>query len=216
LPVKILANERSRIKKLLYWERQLWEAGYLFVAGVDEAGRGPLAGPVVAAAVVFPKEPFIAGITDSKKISAKVREQLASVIKVEALGIGIGIVDEREIDRSNIRQATLFAMQAALDDLPVVPDFVLIDGRDTLPSTRPSRALIKGDRISFSIAAASIIAKVTRDRLMVDYHEEYPKYGFLRNKGYPTREHLQALRRYGPCPIHRRSFRPIRQEKSNQ
>lgn len=206
-------KEQARIFKLLHWERELRDAGYHFIAGVDEAGRGPLAGPVVAAAVIFLQHPFIPKIDDSKKLSVKVRQQLAPMIKDHALGIGIGVVRENKIDRLNIRQASLLAMRLAVEDLPLIPDFVLVDGRDIPDLQSPAQALIKGDQTSFSIAAASIIAKVTRDQMLVEYHEIYPDYGFDRHKGYPTQTHLQALKRYGPCPIHRRSFRPIRVEE---
>jgi ribonuclease HII len=212
LQVATTPSEQTRIEQLLLWERRLWSAGYCLVAGIDEAGRGPLAGPVVAAAVVFFPEPYIPNINDSKRISSKVRNQLALVIKKKALAVGIGIVNEKQIDRINIRQASLLAMQRAVQNLPLIPDYALVDGRDIPVLTSQARALIKGDRVCFSVAAASIIAKVTRDQMMVKYHKIYPEYGFDRHKGYPTPRHLQAIQRYGPCPIHRRSFRPIRQE----
>lgn len=213
LQVSLKINERTRISKLLHWERKLWATGYQFVAGIDEAGRGPLAGPVVAAAVVFSQQPYIPGMDDSKRVSSNVRQELVLAINENALGVGVGSVDEKEIDRTNIRQASLVAMRLAAESLPIIPDFALVDGRDIPELDLEARALIKGDRISFSIAAASIIAKVTRDQMMVEYHKIYPNYGFDRNKGYPTPEHLRALKLHGPCPIHRRSFRPIRQEE---
>jgi ribonuclease HII len=205
-------TEQTRIEKLLLWERKLWNAGYRFIAGIDEAGRGPLAGPVVAAAVVFSPEPYISQVDDSKRISPKLRYELAQVIKKTALAIGVGIVGEKEIDRINIREASLLAMRLAVEDLSLIPDYALVDGRDTPALGTRTTVLIKGDRISFSIAAASIIAKVTRDQEMIAYHRNYPDYGFDRHKGYATRYHLQALQRHGPCPIHRSSFRPIHQE----
>jgi ribonuclease HII len=216
LQVTTTSNERTRIEKLLLWERRLWSAGYCLVVGIDEAGRGPLAGPVVAAAVVFSPEPYIPNINDSKRISPKVRHELTLAIKKKALGVGIGVVDEKQIDRINIRQASLLAMQRAVQNLPLIPDYALVDGRDIPVLTSQARTLIKGDRVSFSIAAASIIAKVTRDQMMVDYHQIYPDYGFDRHKGYPTQRHLQAIQCHGTCPIHRCSFRPIRQEDEDR
>lgn len=193
---------------LLKHEIECWSRGYAFVAGVDEAGRGPLAGPVVAAAVIFSNKDYeIRGIKDSKLLSLRQRDQVAEQIKKNALAIGIGISDHEEIDRINILQASLSAMQKAVHDLKIEPDHILIDGRDSFSTQIPCLALIKGDLYSRVIAAASIIAKVERDRIMIEYDRQYPGYGFCRHKGYPTQHHVEAIRKYGFCPIHRRSFR---------
>jgi ribonuclease HII len=194
---------------LLYFERQLWQQGLEWIAGVDEAGRGPLAGPVVAAAVVFPAgQPILSGINDSKKLSAAQRDAAYQVILQEAVEVGVGVVSETEIDEINILQATYRAMLQAVNKLASPPQHLLIDGRGKPETLYPVTTLIKGDSRSLSIAAASIIAKVTRDRLMLEYHDTYPQYGFGRHKGYPTKAHLQAIRQHGWCPIHRRSFHP--------
>jgi len=204
---EVSEKERKRVEGLLSYERRLWAQGFRMVAGIDEAGRGPLAGPVVSAAVVFEQGVFIPYINDSKKLRPEAREILFDIICEKAFSIGIGIVDEKEIDQTNILQATYKAMRLALADLKVIPDHILIDGRELPGWDGPQTALLKGDSRCFSIAAASIIAKVTRDRLMVHYDKLFPQYGFARHKGYSTREHREALRKYGPCQIHRRSFR---------
>jgi len=191
---------------LLEFETHYWAEGIQWLAGVDEAGRGPLAGPVVAAAVVFDPYVLIEGVTDSKKLSASRREELYHEIIEKAAGVGIGTVSPREIDRMNILQATLKAMCEAVENLPISPDFILVDGRDLPEWEYAARAIIGGDGLSFSIAAASIIAKVTRDRLMIAYDELYPAYHFAKNKGYGTKEHIQALQQFGPSEIHRKSF----------
>ncbi len=194
---------------LLHHEKLLWRQGIDWIAGVDEAGRGPLAGPVVAAAVIFRRQqPLMAGINDSKKLSARQREAAVDEIRAKAVSIGVGIVPETEIDRVNILQATYLAMLEAVAELDRRPDHLLIDGRGKPETFVPVTTLIKGDSLSMSIAAASIIAKVTRDRLMVQYHEQYPQYRFDKHKGYPTAMHIDAIRRWGWCPIHRRSFHP--------
>lgn len=204
-------------------EQELWQHGLLVVAGVDEVGMGPLAGPVVAAAAVFPPtitegtegtqdtqdglpEAFPQGVRDSKTLTPKARARLEIEIRRIATGLGIGIVDEKEIDRINIYQAGLKAMRLALEQLPVVPEHVLIDGRVLKDSPWPQSSFKKGDRDVYSIAAASIIAKTYRDRLMVDLDRKYPEYGFARHMGYGTVAHRVALREHGPCPAHRRSF----------
>lgn len=199
-----------------FWEheRAAWRdaAGFpRLVAGVDEAGRGPLAGPVVAAAVILPVHFDITGIEDSKKLSPAARERAFTRIKAEAVAVGIGIVDAPEIDRLNILRATHHAMRCALEDLlPVCPDVVLVDGLPVPDLHTDCRSLVRGDSRSVSIAAASIIAKVTRDRLMAGvYHERHPEYDFARHKGYPSPDHLAALERHGPCFLHRRSFAPV-------
>ncbi len=191
----------------LHYERSLWAAGAQHVAGVDEAGRGPLAGPVVAAAVIFPPEPHIPGVNDSKKLSPAQRELLYQLISSQALAIGVGIIGEETIDRINILQATYCAMKQAIASLEIAPVHVLVDGRPIPDLNIPQTAIIGGDGKCFSIAAASIIAKVTRDRLMLDYDRQYPQYGFAQHKGYPTRKHVQAIIEHGFCPIHRTSFK---------
>lgn len=191
---------------LLQFENQLWAEAIRWLAGVDEAGRGPLAGPVVAAAVVFEPYDFIEGVKDSKALSASHREELYHQIVEKAAGVGIGMIGPVEIDHINILQATLTAMKMAVDQLPVAPDYVLVDGRDLPDWEYTSRAIIRGDLQSFSIAAASIVAKVYRDRLMIRYDRLYPTYHFAQNKGYGTRQHILALQQFGPSEIHRKSF----------
>lgn len=197
---------------LLRVERELWTAGCVRVAGCDEVGVGPLAGPVVAAAVIVTPEMRIRGIDDSKKLSAARREELAQRIRDESIGVGVGVVDVADVDRLNVYHAALEAMRRAVLALPGdPPDHVVVDAR-TIPGLRiPQTPLIGGDGRSYSVAAASIVAKVTRDRLMSEWHSRYPDYGFDRHMGYGTAEHLAALERHGPCPIHRRSFAPVSQ-----
>jgi ribonuclease HII len=191
------------------FERAARLCGYRRIAGIDEAGRGPLAGPVVAAAVVLPVRCRLSGIDDSKQLSEGERARLYAAILEHAVGMGIGSADVDEIDRLNILEATKLAMRRAIDQLAPPPDYLLIDAV-TLPGIGiPERPIIKGDSLSLSIAAASIIAKVTRDRLMAEYHDMFPEYDFLSHKGYGTREHLQRLARHGPCSIHRRTFTPV-------
>lgn len=196
------------------FERVARLCGYRRVAGIDEAGRGPLAGPVVAAAVILPSRCRLLGINDSKQLPAKDRELVYTAILEHAVGVGIGSADVAEIDRLNILEATRLAMRRAIDQLLPPPDYVLIDAV-VLPGVNvPTRPIIKGDSLSVSIAAASIIAKVTRDRLMARYHEIFPEYGFLSHKGYGTAEHLERLARHGPCSIHRRTFAPVQEVMS--
>ena len=192
---------------LLQYERQLWQQGIRLIAGVDEAGRGPLAGPVVAAAVVFEPGTFIPGVRDSKKLSPQKRAEFYEIIQQQAISVGIGKVDHEEIDRLNILQAAYKAMRMAVANLKISPEYVLVDGPSAPNFHLPALAIVDGDSLSFSIAAASIIAKVTRDRLMEKLDCMYPQYKFAKNKGYGTMEHIAALKVYGPCPIHRRSFR---------
>jgi ribonuclease HII len=193
----------------LSFERAAHASGYRCIAGLDEAGRGPLAGPVVAAAVVLPGGLLIPGLTDSKQVDESKRERLYAVIVEQAASYGIGIVDERTIDDVNIYQATIIAMERALETLSPLPDYLLLDAM-TLPRVAiPQKPLIKGDCRSHSIAAASILAKVTRDRLMAILHEKYPQYNFLKHKGYGTKEHLALLEKHGPCEAHRKSFNPV-------
>lgn len=188
------------------YEGEAREQGYTAVCGVDEAGRGPLAGPVCAAAVILPAGLVIEGVNDSKKLSEKKREELFPVICEKALAYGIGWADEREIDEINILQATYRAMKRAVESLPLTADYALIDGNRMPPLDIPGTTIVKGDALSMSIAAASILAKVSRDRVMVQFSREYPQYGFEQHKGYGTAAHVQALREYGPCPLHRQSF----------
>ena len=207
--VQKLYDEMDRMEALKKYERGYWNRGQCLVCGIDEAGRGPLAGPVVAGAVVFASDCDILYINDSKKLSAKKREELYDEIMEKALAVGVGIVDAKRIDEINILQATYEAMRMAigkLGDYGVEPD-VLLNDAVTIPGVEiPQVPIIKGDAKSFSIGAASIIAKVTRDRMMVAYDERYPEYGFAGHKGYGTKEHYEALRTYGVTPIHRRSF----------
>lgn len=191
------------------FETEARRCGYRLVAGLDEAGRGPLAGPVVAAAVILPRRCQLAGLNDSKQLTEMERERLYDEIRQRAVGIGVGQASEREIDAMNILEATRLAMRRAIQALPAMPDYLLLDAIELSAVSLPQRAIIKGDTLSMSIAAASVIAKVTRDRLMGDYHRQYPQYNFQAHKGYGTAEHLRMLAVHGPCAIHRRSFRPV-------
>lgn len=194
-----------------YFERIYYRRGYRQIAGVDEVGRGPLAGPVVAAAVILPREGIKPKLFDSKQISPKKRDDLYPAILSEASGVGIGIVGQEEIDHLNIFQATLKAMILAIENLPFSPDFLLIDGTQGLRFSIPQKSIPKGDGLSNSIAAASIVAKVTRDRMMEAYHQQYPQYNFLKHKGYGTKEHRQAIQRFGVCDLHRKTFRGVKE-----
>jgi ribonuclease HII len=177
-----------------------------FIAGTDEAGRGPLAGPVVAAAVIFGNDVFIDGVNDSKKLSEKKRDELFTKITSSALCYGVGIIDNEEIDRINILQASLKAMKTAVSKLTTPPDLILIDGNKSFVSAVTTKTIVKGDSKSFAIAAASIIAKVTRDAIMVKAAGEYPHYNWKKNKGYPTKLHIEAVKKYGATPLHRKTF----------
>lgn len=188
------------------FEKLAYDEGYRSIAGVDEAGRGPLAGPVVAAAVIFPPEYQNSEINDSKKLTARKRDELYKVISDNAIAVGVGVAEADVIDRINILRASLQAMYDAVLELSIPPDFLLIDGLYTLAVNAPQKALVKGDSLSVSIAAASIIAKVSRDRIMEMYHRQFPQYNFLQNKGYGTAEHRKILQEIGMCKIHRRSF----------
>ena len=201
---------------LLQFERAAAARGFRTVAGIDEAGRGPLAGPVVAAAVILPPGLLLPGVTDSKKLSERQREDCLVRIEATALAIGVGIVESHEVDRINILQATLLAMQQAVAGLACQPDYLLIDGISRVPLPVMQQTLKKGDSRSLSIAAASIVAKVTRDRLMVDYDRQYPGYGFAGHKGYGSATHLAAIAALGPCPIHRLTFRGVREHVPEQ
>lgn len=195
-------------------EKSLWKRGFSFVAGVDEAGRGPLAGPVMAASVIlspFSSPSWLPLVKDSKELSPRGRERAFDRICQGALAFGLGAVSPKEVDCLGIGKATRLAMVLAVSQLPFPPDFVLVDGRERLELEMPQKALVKGDRTSFSIAAASILAKVTRDRLMQEMDLLYPGWGFARHKGYATAKHLERLNILGPSPIHRRSFSPVAQ-----
>ncbi|MFA7416918.1 MAG: ribonuclease HII [Acholeplasma sp.] len=191
----------------LAYENALYKAGYQHICGIDEAGRGPLAGPVVAAAVIFKKGFYHKDINDSKKLSVKQRDILYDLIIDNAVSIGISIIDHHIIDDINILEAARLAMQEAMNKLQVKPDYALTDHMDI--KGIPYTSLIKGDQLSMTIAAASIIAKVTRDRIMIDYDKQYPLYGFKDHKGYGTKKHLEALKLYGITPIHRKTFKPV-------
>lgn len=183
--------------------------GFRFIAGIDEAGRGPLAGPVVASAVILPPDISIDGVDDSKKLSSEKREILFEIIKEKALSVGIGIISSKVIDEINILEATRKAMLNAVENLTITPDLILIDGITPIKSGIKQLTIKKGDSLSQSIAAASIIAKVTRDRLMLDYDAKHPKYLFAKHKGYGTAEHLERIKEFGPCEIHRNSFKGV-------
>ncbi len=195
----------------LAFERSARSDGYTCIAGLDEAGRGPLAGPVVAAAVVLPDGLLIPALADSKQVPEAMRDRLFDIIQERAICFGIGVANEQTIDEVNILQATIIAMEQALQTLIPRPDYLLIDAL-TLPRVSlPQQGIVKGDCRSHSIAAASILAKVTRDRIMLQLHERYPEYNFKRHKGYGTREHLERIRKYGPCEVHRKTFNPVAQ-----
>ena len=193
-------------------EKKLFKQGFHFVGGIDEAGRGPLAGPVVAAIVVSKKIVNIPGVTDSKKLTSKKRIELKTIIETHHdLKFGLGIVSPKLIDKLNILQASLFAFKKALDDVSIKPDYCLVDGNKKSPFiSLPQKALVKGDSRSFLIAAASILAKETRDALMIKYDKKWPEYGFAKHKGYPTKVHRIALKKYGITKIHRKTFEPVK------
>ncbi len=191
-------------------EKRFRKAGYRLIAGVDEVGRGALAGPVVAAAVILPEGFDHEDLADSKTLSPEKRQELYEVIVREAVSWAVGEVSAEEVDRLGILQASLLAMSKAVAALSVVPELVLVDGRFTLPNwPGPQKAVVDGDALCLSVAAASVVAKVTRDRIMEELNPKYPGYGFAKHKGYGTREHLEALRLYGPSPLHRKTFRPV-------
>lgn len=198
-------KEKEEIDKLLF-EKQEQEKGHFLIAGVDEVGRGPLAGPVCVAAVMMPLDDIIDGIDDSKKLSEKKRESLFEQIKEKAVCYSIQMVDEQTIDKINILEATKLAMKNAINELTIKPDVVLVDAISRLDVDMEIRGIVKGDALSYSIGCASILAKVTRDRLMCELAKEYPEYGFEKHKGYGTKQHIEALKEYGPCVYHRLSF----------
>jgi ribonuclease HII len=208
-----LALERERVQRIQRLERSALRKGLLRIAGADEVGRGPLAGPLVAACVVFNRKlPFIPCIDDSKCLKESEREFMLPWIEEAAEAIGLGFVEADEIDRLNVHRASLEAMSRAVRDIGLFPDFLLVDGLFPLPSLPiEQKAVVKGDRVSFVVACASIVAKVTRDRIMQKLDRQYPHYGFSRNKGYPTADHVQALRDHGASPIHRKSYGPVKE-----
>lgn len=199
-------KEEERLKHMLEIEDSLYAKGYKLICGVDEAGRGPLCGPVVAAAVILKPDDIIEGVNDSKKISEKKREILYDVIMEKALAVGVGISDVDVIEKVNILNATKLAMKQAIENLSIIPEYVLIDGNQMIDIKIPGETVVSGDAKSESIAAASIIAKVTRDRMLINWDREYPEYGFAKHKGYGTKAHIEAISKYGLTPIHRPSF----------
>ena len=200
-------KEEERLKQLKEYENQLRSKGFEFICGIDEAGRGPLAGPVVVASVIMPADSIIEGVNDSKKVSEKKREKLYDLILEEAISYGVGIIGQDEIDDINILNATKKSLTMSLKELDKKPDLIIVDALthiDTLGI--PYESIIKGDAKCYSIAAASIIAKVTRDRIMIEWDKVYPQYGFATHKGYGTAAHIKAIKEYGPCPLHRKTF----------
>ena len=202
-------DEDLRLEQMLRYEKELYQAGYQRIAGIDEVGRGPLAGPVVAAAVILPPGCKIKWLNDSKKIPKKKHQEIYQAVMDKALAVGIGLMDSEIIDQVNIYEATKLAMKEALSKLSLKPDYLLIDAMK-LDVEIPQESIIKGDANSLSIAAASIVAKVTRDKLMTDYDKEFPGYDFAQNAGYGTKSHLQGLERNGVTPIHRKTFEPVK------
>ena len=196
-------KKEERIVRMTQLERPWWEQG-IYIGGVDEAGRGPLAGPVVAACVVMPEEPLLLDVNDSKKVSEKKREELFELIYKNAKAVGVGIASVEEIETINIKNAARLAMKRAIE--MAQPDRIFVDAERDLDVSMPQEAIVHGDAVSYSIAAASIIAKVTRDRMILELDKEYPMYGFAQHKGYGTAQHYEALRTYGPCPAHRALF----------
>jgi ribonuclease HII len=194
-----------------HYENETRKQGHKIIAGIDEAGRGPLAGPVVAASVILPENCRVKGLNDSKKLSEKKRNLIFQIIQQKAVAVGIGITYENIIDQINVLQATRVAMAGSVSRLSCKPDFLLIDGNQKIPSIIPQRTIKKGDAFSASIAAASVIAKVTRDRMMLHYDGIYPQYGFSRHKGYGTQDHLKNISKFGPCKIHRKTFKGVKE-----
>lgn len=210
MPYTCSNDENHRLKKLMKYEEEGFSSGYELIGGIDEVGRGPLAGPVVAAVAILPRNAQLPGINDSKKLSPTQRERLCKNISNTVIDWGIGIVDEQTIDKINILQATYMAMGKAVKSLRLKPHFLLVDGHKIPHLDIPQKPIIKGDQLSISIAAASILAKVVRDRMMIEYDNEFPHYGFAQHKGYGTESHIEAIKKYGICKLHRRSFEPIK------
>jgi ribonuclease HII len=208
-------TQAERLFRMQHYERLAYREGAQYVAGIDEAGRGCLAGPVAAAAVILPHGWLLSQVNDSKQLTSAQRDQLFPLIQQQAISIGVGIIPATIIDKVNILQATYMAMEQAIAHLDITPHYLLLDAV-TLKNVRiRQRGIKKGDSLSISIAAASIIAKVTRDRLMIDYDKQYPQYGFARHKGYGTKQHRHAIATYGPCPIHRKTFRGVKEHLSS-
>ena len=208
---EIIKEERERIEKMSCYEKKIREKGFEYVAGIDEVGRGPLAGPVVAAACILPANFSLKYINDSKKLTPKMREKLFfQLLSNKEIYYGYGVIDAETIDEVNILEATFLAMKQAIFNLPKAPDYILFDGNQMPDIKIPKEGIIKGDSLSISIAAASIIAKHLRDKIMEGYHEKFPKYYFHEHKGYGTKKHMAAINQHGPCKIHRRSFEPIK------
>ena len=204
---KIKEKEIERLTNLKHMEKELYNKGFEYICGIDEAGRGPLAGPVVIAGVIMPKDSMIEGINDSKKVSEKKRETLYDLILEEAISYSVAIIGQDVIDEINILNATKTGVTKVVEGLEVKPNLILVDALTHIDTKGiPYDSIIKGDAKCYNIAAASIVAKVTRDRIMREWNEVYPQYGFINHKGYGTAKHIQALKEYGPCPIHRKSF----------
>lgn len=203
------------MENLYKYERELYKQNINLIGGIDEVGRGPLIGPVVAACVILPKNFKLEGLTDSKKLSEKKRNMFNEIILDKAISIGIGVVDEKQIDELNIYNATKVAMKKAIDNMDIKPEHVLIDAMP-LDLEMPSTSIIKGDSKSITIAAASVVAKVYRDNLLVELDKKYPMYGLKQNKGYPTKKHLDAIKEYGICKYHRLSFGPVNKYKDKR
>lgn len=200
-------KEELRLKELKQIEEELYNSGVNLICGIDEAGRGPLAGPVVVAAAIMPRDSMIEGVNDSKKVSEKKREKLYDLITDEAIAYGVGIIDQKEIDRINILNATKEGLTMAVKELNPKPDLIIVDALSKIDTEGiPYKSIIKGDAKCYSIACASIIAKVTRDKIMRQWDEVYPQYGFIKHKGYGTAAHIAAIKEYGLCPLHRLSF----------
>ena len=197
---------RMRLAEMKQFEEELYSGGIQYIAGIDEVGRGPLAGPVVAAAVILPKDFIVLGVDDSKKLSKKKREELYSLITECAISYGVGMIDNNIIDEINILEATKLAMKQAIERLSTKPGYILIDALTLKDVVIPQRGIIRGDSLSVSIAAASIVAKVTRDRMMDEYHQKFPYYAFNQNKGYGTKAHYKGIDGYGICELHRKTF----------
>ena len=195
---------------LLKYERELYKNNITLIAGVDEAGRGPLVGPVVAAAVILPKNYTLEGLNDSKQLSEKKREQFYAILQKEAISIGVGIISAKEIDEINILEASRKAMYIAIENLDVKPEYILSDAMSLNDIDIPSRPIIHGDALSLSIAAASVIAKVTRDHIMYELDKKYPEYHYKKNKGYPTKEHLEFIKKYGVTDEYRMTYKPVK------
>lgn len=196
---------------LYQYEKELWKNGINLIAGMDEVGRGPLIGPVVTACVILPKDFVLEGLTDSKKLSEKKREEFYDYIMEHAISVGIGMMDDKVIDEVNIYEATKLAMYQAVENSEITPEHVLIDAMKLEKLSMPSTSIIKGDAKSISIAAASVIAKVTRDRMMIELDKKYPMYGFKDHKGYPTKKHLEAIKQYGILDNYRTSYKPVKE-----